>query len=383
MQSIINRGGWVIAGLVSLVALAALAGIVHGGPLDPPGAPASTSGVLRPGTPITSLPFTISQPGNYYLTSNLTMATTGAGITINVSDVTLDLGGFTMDGAHVGNLGVYIPSQFNGFNLHSITVRNGMAQNWTGAGFEFGAVDTLIADGLQANNNQTGIDIENGTLTHCAAFGNSAAGVEARATSITDCTAKNNQGNGFSLTDYSELRTCTATGNAPADIDAFASTVDGCTVNGGTYGITVGFNSQIRNNAVSFTDSDGIRLASPSGSGDSLITENTVADAGGQGLASGIYVQTGNNLISRNHVTVTNGPGINVVGSFNTIDENSTLTNTGIGIVVGGSKNTVVHNNSLGNVNTSSSTNYQVGAGNNYGGVTAAASGTNPWSNTQ
>ena len=71
MQSVFNRLGWVLAGVVSLVALAAVAGIVRAGPLDPPAAPAPTSGVLRPGTPITSLPYTIQQPGNYYLTGNL------------------------------------------------------------------------------------------------------------------------------------------------------------------------------------------------------------------------------------------------------------------------------------------------------------------------
>ncbi|MGH7622796.1 MAG: hypothetical protein ACREMU_10690, partial [Gemmatimonadaceae bacterium] len=93
MKNVFNRMGWVLAGIVSLVAIAAVAGIVHGGPLDPPGSPASTDGVLRPGTPITSIPFSITQPGNYYLTRNLTMATSGDGITITSDEVSLDLGG--------------------------------------------------------------------------------------------------------------------------------------------------------------------------------------------------------------------------------------------------------------------------------------------------
>jgi hypothetical protein len=44
------------------------------GPLDPPGSPSSTDGVLRPGTPISSLPFVTTGSGYYYLTRNLTGA---------------------------------------------------------------------------------------------------------------------------------------------------------------------------------------------------------------------------------------------------------------------------------------------------------------------
>ena len=89
-------------------------------------------------------------------------------------------------------------------------------------------------------------------------------------------------------------------------------------------------------------------------------------------------METWNNLISRNHITGTNGPGIQVVGSFNTIDENSTLSNTGIGITVGGSKNTVIRNNSLGNVNQNSSTNYSITAANNFGGTRRRRVGIEP-----
>jgi hypothetical protein len=80
------------------VALLAVIGMlatgVRGGPLDPPGAPGSTDSVRLPGTPISSLPYTINAPGSYYVTRNLS-AVSGNGITINADDVTLDLMGFT------------------------------------------------------------------------------------------------------------------------------------------------------------------------------------------------------------------------------------------------------------------------------------------------
>src|SRR3982751_6247370 len=44
---------------------------------------------LEKRTPISSAPFTISQPGSYYLTNNLAVAS-GDGIDINVSGVTVD-----------------------------------------------------------------------------------------------------------------------------------------------------------------------------------------------------------------------------------------------------------------------------------------------------
>ncbi len=69
------------------------------GPLTPPGAPAPTMKTLpqvEPRTAITNAgSFTISAPGSYYLTTNLTI-TAADGITITCSNVTLDLNGFAI-----------------------------------------------------------------------------------------------------------------------------------------------------------------------------------------------------------------------------------------------------------------------------------------------
>src|SRR5438445_10077681 len=77
------------------------------GPLTPPGAPAPTMKTLdqiEPRTPISSVPFTISQAGSYYLTKNLTGTASQDGITIAADNVTLDLMGFSLNGiASSGN----------------------------------------------------------------------------------------------------------------------------------------------------------------------------------------------------------------------------------------------------------------------------------------
>src|SRR5208282_3674210 len=77
------------------------------GSLTPPGAPAPTMITLsqiEPRTPISSAPFTITNPGSYYLTTNVTVSS-GNGIIIAASDVTLDLGGFTIFSTDPANTG--------------------------------------------------------------------------------------------------------------------------------------------------------------------------------------------------------------------------------------------------------------------------------------
>ena len=45
-NNIINRAGWLVAGVLALFVVAAMTGVVSGGPLDPPGAPAPTQKTL-------------------------------------------------------------------------------------------------------------------------------------------------------------------------------------------------------------------------------------------------------------------------------------------------------------------------------------------------
>src|SRR5262245_21481061 len=110
--------------VVGIAIVAVLATGVRGGPLDPPGAPASTDSVKLPGTPISSAPFTISQPGHYYLTRSLALPVGQLAITINASNVSLDLRGFTVSGTNDSGWGIYIANSQTDVDISNGTVRD-------------------------------------------------------------------------------------------------------------------------------------------------------------------------------------------------------------------------------------------------------------------
>jgi len=131
------------------------------GSLTPPGAPAPTMLTLNqiePRIPISSAPFTISASGSYYLTTNLTVSS-GNGITIAASDVTLDLSGFTISSTDPANTGQGIMTSgvltnlaiYNGHISGGVTNKAG---TYGGSGFSDG-----IYTGSSRNVRVSGVSV--------------------------------------------------------------------------------------------------------------------------------------------------------------------------------------------------------------------------------
>jgi hypothetical protein len=95
------------------------------GALTPSGSPAPTMKSLdqiEARTPIYSLPYLITNPGSYYLVSNLNLTINTNAITITTNEVTLDLNGFTITTSVFRGIGAGI--LLDGGNS-DITIANG------------------------------------------------------------------------------------------------------------------------------------------------------------------------------------------------------------------------------------------------------------------
>ncbi len=109
--------------------LASAAALHAQGPLTPPGAPApvmKSLDQLEPRTPITNLPFTITQSGSYYLTGN--MDVTGDGLIIRADHVTVDLTGFRIAGNGTGR-GILLDKPTLA-TIRNVVIRNGHIVNF-------------------------------------------------------------------------------------------------------------------------------------------------------------------------------------------------------------------------------------------------------------
>jgi parallel beta-helix repeat protein len=133
-----------------------------GGALEPGGPPAPGMKSLQevePRTPISSIPYTISQPGSYYLTSNLTPASDLPGITVFADNVTIDLNGFTLRG-FAGSTNGGIDAQAG----DGLVVRNGAIQGWGYVGVSAAGNTAVIEDLVLTDGTGFGIIVSGGSV---------------------------------------------------------------------------------------------------------------------------------------------------------------------------------------------------------------------------
>ncbi len=194
MAHIMNRAGWIIAGVLALLVVAALSGVVRGGPLDPPaGAPASTNRTLifQPAGPCPAgFPIVLSAPGSYVLASNITGCTGVDGIQISASNVSLDLNGFSLIGVGGPATGVKATAA-----IAKISLTNGKVTGWSSPGVDFtSASASQLARLIAQNNGGSGIILGDGsTLTDCiVSLNNIGVTITGAGSVVSGCDATSN-----------------------------------------------------------------------------------------------------------------------------------------------------------------------------------------------
>jgi parallel beta-helix repeat protein len=280
--------------------------------------------------PISAVPYTISAPGAYYLTQDLTVGA-GTAITISSSKVTLDLNGHTLTNTALTN-GTYGISTSVAPGLSNVRITGG----------------TVVGGGSGINLNGTsGGDYQ---VDHVSLTGNGSGfalfiGSTAGALPTT-----------HAVVDAVRVVTCINIGIGLQNVSGgrvVNSSVRGCSNTGiqlfGASGL------QVEGNTLTENPSIGLTLTGTAGnfSRDNTIADNTVKQNG-----IGIFLGTANgNRILHNTISENSSEGMRVVTSnFNAISDNVSSVN-GYGLLLSTSNsNTISRNTFSGNVFTAGTT---------------------------
>jgi len=382
---------------IILVGLLGTAALVFAGPLNPPGgAVASTyktltevepriavNDVNTPGD--ASSVYVITQPGSYYLTSNINVVNKN-GIRIAASGVQLDLNGFQINAASGALAGITASSSPNhcavsngtiaGFPSGGVVLTNAVNARVSGVKVTGGGTSGIdvgyygiVTDCDVSYNTGIGFVWNDGSqLSHCHATFNTVGGFISGYGSSTfiDCSSTHNGGDGFQ-TNNSVLTGCVAdTKGGFGFVSTFADLYSNCRAgyntksgflasNGATFdactsvqnkqlGISAGSLSTVRNCNVESNSIQGIKVVDRS-----TVIGNNVQYNGTLGTYAGIWCSGDNN-----HVEANQSKG------------------NAFGVFVSGTNNTVIRNMCSGN----SSMNYSIVAGNRVGTVTGGTTNT-------
>lgn len=156
------------------------------------------------GVKITTVPYTISGPGFYYLGKNLTHIGTTHAITVAADNVTLDLMGFSL--THTGAVGTERGIYMN--NRANVEIRNGTVSGFyegirenNGAGSKHRVINVRAINNTTSgiflygtnhlvkgcdgcNNGTNGIFVEQGVIADCVAGNNSTYNIRIHAGSV-------------------------------------------------------------------------------------------------------------------------------------------------------------------------------------------------------
>ena len=326
-----------VAGPMLVVAVLGIAVWVNAGDLNPPSGPVAptmkTLDQVEPRIPISSVPYTISASGSYYLTGDLQVdpATPADGITVQADNVTINLMGYSLvgPGSTSGtNYGIYMNARSN------VEIRNGTVM-------AFGTDGIHEPDYNQGKGHRV-ISVrvlENGDRgMYLRGFGHL----------VKDCTASENGSYGIYVGDGSVVINTTASWNQGTGIFAEeGSTVIGNTAykNQGSIGIALNQASTVINNTAYYNQEHGIYA-----SGGCTLIGNTayLNNQSNTTYRAGIYVGDGC-LLKDNTASANMRSNIHVSGSDNAVEENLVTDCNGNGIYFNSAGNFYANNRASGN----------------------------------
>jgi len=336
------------------------------GSLTPPGPPGMTMKTLQqvePRTPIGTLPFTISAPGSYYLTTNLTGTTGASGISIVTNNVTLDLRGFTLAGGPGSLHGIVAPAP-----VQNVTVANGTVSGWGTNGVTFDGSSSGQFVGLRLmNNGADGLEPGHRSLVRdCLAEGNIGTGFGGFDYECTfdRCAANGNNGDGFESYDKCVFLACSASDNGLDGLNPyFNCTVRDCNANdNGFDGIDIPYVGCLVSHCVcNFNGAHGIN-----GGDDSAVRDSVALANNGNGIIVGAHclldactasANLGSGIMTSNDCTLVacsaNSNEVdNVIAGFgcavNQCSACASVTGSGFNIITGSTiASSCAHSNSL------------------------------------
>jgi hypothetical protein len=240
-------------------------------------------------TPISSAPFNITQPGSYYLVTNL-VVTAGDAIQINASGVTLDLNGFTISTTDSGTTGIGIHF-FNG--QKDITITNGHIRG--GITYDSGT-GTYSGGGFNLAMARTGDDPQNVLISNI---------------SISGCRTGINIGAGAVAVRFCAVRTISV------GIGISARSVDQCVLNecggsGISASVVANTVSTVTGNGDAFFATEVVNCFGTSASGKGIDCTSASNSVGISTSGIGLEADTAQNSYGR---TTTGTPGMNVLGT--------------------------------------------------------------------
>ncbi len=219
-------------------------------PSGPPGPTMKKLDEVEPRTLISSLPFTITNSGSYYLAASLTGASGANGITIATNNVTIDLNGFALLGV-TGSSNAIVSAKNAAYS--DISIYNGTVRSWGAGGINLSNCSNLSFKQIKADsNNGPGLAGGNGTLVaDCIAAYNNPGIVGGAFSQVRNCSCYFNGSPGIYVNIYSTVSGCVTYADGATEINAVADAIveDCVTYSQGQNCILVSDNCKILRNS--------------------------------------------------------------------------------------------------------------------------------------